>query len=236
MKTILRVDIGRDRCAPAAARRAIESLEGAVESSMVPEARLLVSELITNSVKYGNGGPVTLEVASERPDKIRVEVIDQGSGFVPAARTKRLGAASRRGPRRPVGRARGLDARVVRAERRALTEDDGQAISYKVLRRGTPVRAADGTQIGTVRRVLDNARENIFDGIVIDTRSGRRFVDAPEVARVAERAVTLTIDAAEAAALPDPGSRLAARVSMWTSARRARRLGRSMRDRWDRRG
>jgi len=125
---------------------------------------------------------------------------------------------------------------VVRAERRALTEDDGQAISYKVLRRGTPVRAADGTQIGTVRRVLDNARENIFDGIVIDTRSGRRFVDAPEVARVAERAVTLTIDAAEAAALPDPGSRLAARVSMWTSARRARRLGRSMRDRWDRRG
>jgi len=88
VKTILRVDIGRDRCAPAAARRAIESLEGAVESSMVPEARLLVSELITNSVKYGNGGPVTLEVASERPDKIRVEVIDQGSGFVPAARTK----------------------------------------------------------------------------------------------------------------------------------------------------
>jgi anti-sigma regulatory factor (Ser/Thr protein kinase) len=88
VKTILRVDIGRDRCAPAAARRAIESLKGTVESSMVPEARLLVSELITNSVKYGNGGPVTLEVASERPDKMRVEVIDQGSGFVPAARTK----------------------------------------------------------------------------------------------------------------------------------------------------
>jgi anti-sigma regulatory factor (Ser/Thr protein kinase) len=88
VKTILRVDIARDRCAPGAARRAIESLDGTVESSMVPEARLLVSELITNSVKYGNGGPVTLEVASERPDKMRVEVIDQGSGFVPAARTK----------------------------------------------------------------------------------------------------------------------------------------------------
>jgi hypothetical protein len=114
-------------------------------------------------------------------------------------------------------------------------EDDGHAISYKVLRRGTPVRSADGQELGTVRRVQENARENIFDGIVIDTRRGQRFVDAPEVARIAELAVTLTIDAAEAAELPEPGSRLAARVSMSTSVRRAKRLGRSLRDRWDRR-
>jgi hypothetical protein len=124
---------------------------------------------------------------------------------------------------------------VVRAERRALTEDDGHAISYKVLPRGTPVRASDGTQVGTVRRVLDNARENIFDGVIIDTPSGQRFVDAPEVARIAERAVTLTIGAAEAARLPEPGSRLAQRLDMSTTVRRARRFGRSLRDRWDRR-
>jgi hypothetical protein len=113
--------------------------------------------------------------------------------------------------------------------------DDGHAISYKVLRRGTPVLASDGSEVGTVRRVLDNARENIFDGIVIDTRDGQRFVDAPEVARVAERAVTLTIDAAEAARLPAPESRLAARVGMSTTVRRAKRFGRGMRERWDRR-
>ena len=114
-------------------------------------------------------------------------------------------------------------------------EDDGHAISYKVLRRGTPVRASGGEQVGTVRRVLDNVRENIFDGIVIDTRSGQRFVDAPEVARIAERAVTLTIDAQEASRLPEPASRMAARMSMSTTMRRARRFGRGMRDRWDRR-
>src|SRR5436189_5990071 len=116
-----------------------------------------------------------------------------------------------------------------------MSDDDGHAISYNVLPRGTPVRAADGTEVGTVRRVLDNARENIFDGIVIDTPRGRRFVDAPEVARIAERAVTLTIDAAEAAELPEPGSRLAARVSLSTTVRRARRFGRSVRSRWDQR-
>ena len=44
----------------------------------------------------------------------------------------------------------------------------------------------------------DLAREHILDGIVVKTTSGeRRFVDAPEVARTAERAVTLTIVAAE---------------------------------------
>ena len=114
-------------------------------------------------------------------------------------------------------------------------DDDGHAISYKVLRRGTIVRASDGTQVGTVRRVQDNARENIFDGIVIDTPKGQRFVDAPEVARIAERAVTLTIDAAEAEALPVPRSRFGARVSHNTSVRRAKRVGRNWRDRWNRR-
>lgn len=51
--------------------------------------------------------------------------------------------------------------------------------------------------------MLDNAREHIFDGIVIKTDNGRRFVDAPEVARITRRQVTLNIDAAAAAELPD---------------------------------
>jgi PRC-barrel domain len=83
-----------------------------------------------------------------------------------------------------------------------MTEDDGHQIGYKVLPRGVPVVTADGEQIGTVHRVLDNAREHIFDGIVVATPNGHRFVDAPEVARITERRVTLTIDATEVAALP----------------------------------
>jgi hypothetical protein len=114
-------------------------------------------------------------------------------------------------------------------------DDDGHAIGYKVLARGTPVRSSDGVQVGTVRRVQDNAREHIFDGIVIDTPDGRRFVDAPEVARIFERAVILTITAAEAERLPEPGSAMAERVKHASPVRRARRLGQSMRERWDRR-
>lgn len=84
-----------------------------------------------------------------------------------------------------------------------MTRDDGHAVSYKVLRAGTPVRSVDGIEVGTVREALENEREHIFDGLVIDTPAGRRFVDAPEVARIAERGVTLRIDAAAAAQLPE---------------------------------
>ncbi len=84
--------------------------------------------------------------------------------------------------------------------------DDGYAISYKVLERGTPVVDRDGAEVGTVREVLENLAEHIFDGLVLDTPGGQRFVDAPEVARIAERRVTLTLDAAQAAALPERDS------------------------------
>lgn len=114
-------------------------------------------------------------------------------------------------------------------------DDDGHAIGYKVLARGTPVRSSDGVQVGTVRRVQENVREHIFDGIVIDTPDGRRFVDAPEVARIFERAVVLTITAEEARALPETESAAAQRMRNAGTVRRAKRFGRSMRDRWDRR-
>ncbi len=83
-------------------------------------------------------------------------------------------------------------------------DEEGHQIGYQALPRGVPVVSSEGIEVGTVHRVLDNAREHIFDGIVIQTNEGRRFVDAPEVARIAERRVTLTITAHEASALPEP--------------------------------
>jgi hypothetical protein len=115
-------------------------------------------------------------------------------------------------------------------------EDDGHAISYKALCRGTPVRSADGVQIGTVRRMEEARRENIFDGIVLDTPAGTRFVDAPEVARIAERAVTLTFVATEREQYLHPvSSRLSGRLSRTKTARRVKRLGDRARNAWDRR-
>jgi sporulation protein YlmC with PRC-barrel domain len=81
-------------------------------------------------------------------------------------------------------------------------DDDGYAISYKLLKRGVPVVTSDGIEVGRVERVLDNEREQIFDGIVVESDRGVLFVDAPEVSRIAERRVTLSIDADAAQSLP----------------------------------
>jgi anti-sigma regulatory factor (Ser/Thr protein kinase) len=81
-------DIDRDLTAPAAARRAVEAFGPTLDPTVVPDVMLLVSELITNSVKYGGEGQVTLILRSEDPHHVHVEVVDQGVGFVPVARDR----------------------------------------------------------------------------------------------------------------------------------------------------
>ena len=83
--------------------------------------------------------------------------------------------------------------------------EDGNAVHYAAVERGTPVYASDGEPVGKVDAILDNYRERILDGIVIETPSGElRFVDAPEVVRTAERGVTLAITSEDVASLPPP--------------------------------
>jgi hypothetical protein len=93
--------------------------------------------------------------------------------------------------------------------------DDGHAVHYTALRRGTPVYSSDEVEVGKVGEVLDNYREHIFDGLVIEARGRQLFVDAPEVARTAERGVTLAITAAQVEELgpPPSGPGLGGRVS-----------------------
>ena len=85
----------------------------------------------------------------------------------------------------------------------AAEDPDEHAIGYQVLPRGTPVFATDGVQVGTFDKALHHGREHLFDGIVVKTEEGRRFVDAPEVARITNKRITLTITSAEVAEQPE---------------------------------
>jgi anti-sigma regulatory factor (Ser/Thr protein kinase) len=89
MSSDLRVELPRSPEAPGLARAALEDMNGSIDPARLPDVRLLVSELITNSVKYGGEGPVRLEV-SAGPERIRAEIIDQGAGFTPKVRNDDL--------------------------------------------------------------------------------------------------------------------------------------------------
>jgi anti-sigma regulatory factor (Ser/Thr protein kinase) len=81
----LSVELPRTPQAAFLARRALDDLKGSVDPELLPDVRLLVSELITNSVKYGGDGPVRLEVQASGKS-LRAEIIDQGVGFTPKVR------------------------------------------------------------------------------------------------------------------------------------------------------
>jgi hypothetical protein len=87
-----------------------------------------------------------------------------------------------------------------------VTDDRGAPIAYTVLAEGTPVQSSDGHELGTVKRVLADEGTDVFDGLVLETPDGERFVDAPEVAELYERLVVLTIGADQARQLSEPSA------------------------------
>ena len=84
----LDIEFPCDRRAPARARDAVRELGGQLDPQLAADVELLVSELVTNSVKYAGDGAVRLSASSDRPRHVWVEVSDQGSGFVAVPRDR----------------------------------------------------------------------------------------------------------------------------------------------------
>ncbi len=80
--------------------------------------------------------------------------------------------------------------------------DPGSPIAYLVLEPGTPVVDSEGVAVGKVGKVLAVPDEDVFDGIVIDTGSGTRFIDADQIGRLYERRAELNITAEQVASQP----------------------------------
>jgi anti-sigma regulatory factor (Ser/Thr protein kinase) len=77
----LRLDRGPG--AAARARRGLANLRGDLDDPLMETLRLLVTELVTNSVRHTGGDTVTLKVLVGDA-AVWTEVIDGGPGFDPA--------------------------------------------------------------------------------------------------------------------------------------------------------
>lgn len=82
--------------------------------------------------------------------------------------------------------------------------DDGRPISYEALAVGTPVLSSSGTRFGTVEHVLQVPELDIFDGIVVSTKHGHRFVDRDQITDITTTLVRCAVTDAETETLPAP--------------------------------
>jgi anti-sigma regulatory factor (Ser/Thr protein kinase) len=65
------------------ARHVLDRLEDSLEEPLLDDLRLLVSEVVTNSIRHGPGGQIVELRVSANGQGVRVEVEDAGSGFEP---------------------------------------------------------------------------------------------------------------------------------------------------------
>jgi anti-sigma regulatory factor (Ser/Thr protein kinase) len=67
----------------ARARDGLDALRGTLNEGVLDDVRLLISEIVTNSVRHAGLGPgdrVAVRVMAE-PKRVRAEVVDAGRGF-----------------------------------------------------------------------------------------------------------------------------------------------------------
>jgi hypothetical protein len=81
---------------------------------------------------------------------------------------------------------------------------DDTPISYEAAARGTPVLSSAGTRIGTLEHVLEVPEVDVFDGLVIATEAGLRFIDADDVQQITRTHISCRLDDTQAAQLPPP--------------------------------
>ena len=105
-----------------------------------------------------------------------------------------------------------------------MTGAPDDPIAYTALQPGTPVHTNEGHQFATVQAVLVDEKVSVFDGIVVQTAEGTRFVDADLIGTIYTTYVCTTLSADQAADLPEPdGSNL---IDIKPTRSMADRLGR----------
>jgi anti-sigma regulatory factor (Ser/Thr protein kinase) len=107
---------------PALARQLLDRLRDEVRPPVLENARLLVSELVTNAVEHvREEGEIEIRMAVSG-DMLRIEVLDPGPGFEPAPRVPGQSKAS----------GWGLHFTDVVAERWAVDHEDRSRVWFEL--------------------------------------------------------------------------------------------------------
>ncbi len=81
---------------------------------------------------------------------------------------------------------------------------DDTPVSYQAAVHGSPVLSASGATVGRLEHVLEIPELDIFEGIVVGTHHGLRFVAADQLQLITRSYIRCSLDDAQVAALPAP--------------------------------
>jgi hypothetical protein len=81
---------------------------------------------------------------------------------------------------------------------------EGTPVSYQALAKGTPMLNQAGDSFGTVEHVLQVPELDLFDGVVVKTRHGLRFVDRDAISSITTTQVRCDLSADDVENLPRP--------------------------------
>lgn len=125
--TELKIELESGPAAVSTARYALDTLEPHLSGEQLDDVRLMVSELVTNSVRHavaGSDAEVRLEVEVAE-ECVRAEVIDRGPGF----------EAKPRGPEDDIGSGWGLYLVETLADRWGVEANELTTVWFELDRR-----------------------------------------------------------------------------------------------------
>lgn len=108
-----------------AARHALDVLAPSLDDLTLRNARLLVSEIVTNAIRYADG--LIELVVDEQDGRLHVEVVDRGPGFEPEGRSAG----------QDVGSGWGLHILSRLATRWGVDDAEGARVWFELERSGT---------------------------------------------------------------------------------------------------
>jgi hypothetical protein len=82
--------------------------------------------------------------------------------------------------------------------------DGAEPVSYEGVPLGVPLLSSSGQQFGTLDKVLEIPSEDLFDGVIVKTHHGRRFVDRDQIAEITTEYIKCDLDDEAAENLPEP--------------------------------
>jgi anti-sigma regulatory factor (Ser/Thr protein kinase) len=85
MSTRLNTELPLEPTAPRLARAQLTEFDHGLPPERLTDAELLLSELVSNAVKYGGEGDIRVILERDH-GRFRAEVVDQGHGFAAALR------------------------------------------------------------------------------------------------------------------------------------------------------